>query len=294
MADVLFIEYAMFNDKQNEIRKIIDYCSKVAQFINDNNNKNKKVTFFGYSLGSFIGSLTRKCYNSIEGNNSIYVGYKGIKDLSNASKRIYNSYMKNIDKKTLESALATANAFLTNIETDIFLDPVKLLKKILGENYYDTIERLTNNGIILKNTNGFNKDKVFFKTDGIQEGHNLCDEDIYGTVIGFINNNENKNKNIILTQYEGGDDVVGNGMKDTSDYLKGDGNEPYFTQEDLDNIFEGKVNGGNDGDKGKGGKGKGENSGSEGKGDILGNITIPTDTPQQPQEEKKKESLCYL
>ena len=120
----------MFNDNQNDIRKIIDYCSKVAQFINDNNNKNKKVTFFGYSLGSFIGSLTRKCYNSIEGNNSIYVGYKGIKDLSNASKRIYNSYMKNIDKKTLESALATANAFLTNIETDIFLDPVKLLKKI--------------------------------------------------------------------------------------------------------------------------------------------------------------------
>jgi len=257
-ADILLIEYNLNGEKTNTFADITKYCEEVAGFINSLGYK--KNIFFGYSLGSFIGNLTRQKFNKnkVEDVKSIYIGYKGIKDLDNAGESFVISFLGEEGTKgennkeftlnilktingLLNIAKAAKNAIdgnidsifgITGIELKTFSDIFKLL---LGNEQFNIIKGLTNNATILKNTKGFNIDNVEFckelnQNNGhyidLKEKNNEKDDknkdkkkDI-DIIYDVLNDENNKNKDVFLFQCPDGDNIVGTGMQDTFNSLK--------------------------------------------------------------------------
>lgn len=227
-ADVLLIEYNLNSDKTNTFGDMDEYCKNVANLISGKNYKNN--IFFGYSLGSFVGNLVRKHFNNINEtkiNNkeitSKYIGYKGIKDLENAGVSFIETFLGDdnfeITEKSIFNCINTALNFVgKKVSINNFSD---LFKYLLGEKEYNEIKTLTNNALILKNTKGFDKEKVAFNDDLETEDHIINLGKDITSILNVFNNEENKDKDVFLFQVNGGDDVVGNGMADTYTSLIG-------------------------------------------------------------------------
>ena len=246
-ADVLLIEYNLNGGKTNTFGDMEKYCNNVAQFITENKFRNgdkvsyNKIIFFGYSLGSFVGNLVRKNFNEINkekiGKNEItskYIGYKGIKDLENAGSSFIKTFANNskikIEEKNICSIINIAvnglgilGEFLgggggNNISIKNFSD---LFKYLLGDEEYNKIKTLTTNALILNDTKGFNKEKVEFNDDLKTKDHCIDLKKDIDSILKVFNSEENKDKDVFLFQVNGGDEVVGNGMKETYTSLTG-------------------------------------------------------------------------
>jgi len=245
-ADILLIEYNLNGEKTNTFGEMEAYCEEVADFISKMNYKNN--IFFGYSLGSFVGNLTRQKFNEINEKNindkeitSKYIGYKGIKDLENAGSSFIKTFTNNSD--TEENICKSINALLNvgkfmmghvDISIKTFSD---LFKYLLGDEEFEKIKKLTTNARILKETEGFRKEKVVFNDElNKANGHCINLKDDIEKILEILNKEGNKDKDVFLFQVKGGDEVVGNGMADT--YKSLTGKEP----EHIDPKLNPKVN----------------------------------------------------
>ena len=220
-ADVLLIEYNLNGDKTNTFGDMEKYCNDVAQYIKSLNYNN--YIFFGYSLGSFVGDSVRKHFNEINKEKinskqitSKYIGYKGIYDLDNAGQSFIKTFIgKSVDEKTIFIVL---NLLLGVKNITSYSD---VFKYLLGEEEFNKIKALTTNALILKNTNGFNKDKVVFDENLVTKSHSIDLKNDITPILNVFNNEENKDKDVFLFQIKGGDEVVGKGMECTYNELIG-------------------------------------------------------------------------
>lgn len=228
-ADVLLIEYDFNGDNNNTFDGIDKYCEEVANFISTELKGYDNFTFFGYSLGSFVGNLTRQKFNNIKAENvkSKYIGYKGIKDLENAGVSFIKTFTKDNGIEITEEGICNfINIALSTkkigggkgISIEKFSD---LFEYLLGKDEYNKIKTLTTNALILKNTRGFNKDKVVFNDNLVTKDHNINLENDITPILKVFNSDENKNKDVFLFQCNGGDEIVGKGMEDTYESLTG-------------------------------------------------------------------------